>query len=144
MTISPPTTEAEAALAAELTEVPARAAGVLTVDLAAIAENYARLKAAMRQRAVGAVVKADGYGLGAERVAPALVKAGARSIFVAQLDEALKLRPLLDRCHPAAKAPRSLSEKESATRSAGSCARSVGVSVSSSPWLSRKTTCIPA
>src|SRR3546814_20510466 len=34
-------------------------------------------------------------------VAPALVKAGARSLFVAQLDEALKLRPLLDRCHPA-------------------------------------------
>jgi len=55
----------------------------------------------MQQRAVAAVVKADGYGLGAERVAPALVKAGARSIFVAQLDEALKLRPLLDQCHPA-------------------------------------------
>lgn len=97
MTISPPTTEADAALAA----VPARAAGVLTVDLAAIAGNYARLKAEVRQRAVGAVVKADGYGLGAERVAPALVKAGARSIFVAQLDEALRLRPVLDRAHPA-------------------------------------------
>src|SRR5690606_14737362 len=87
----------EAALAA----VPARAAGVLTVDLAAIAENYARLKAAFQHRGAGAVVKADAYGLGAGEVAPALVKAGARSVFVAQLDEALKLRPLLDRCHPA-------------------------------------------
>ncbi|MGE5767714.1 MAG: alanine racemase, partial [Bacteroidota bacterium] len=101
MTTSPPTTDAEAAPAPEPTAVPARAAGVLTVDLAAIAENYLSLKAAFRQRAVGAVVKADGYGLGAERVAPALVKAGARSVFVAQLDEALKLRPVLDRAHPA-------------------------------------------
>lgn len=98
MTTCPTTTEPAAAAPAE---VPARAAGVLTVDLAAIAENYRILKAAMQQRAVAAVVKADGYGLGAERVAPALVKAGARSLFVAQLDEALRLRPLLDRCHPA-------------------------------------------
>src|SRR3546814_19566227 len=97
MTISPPTTDREAALAA----VPARAAGVLTVDLAAVAENYGRLKAAFRQRALAAVVKADGYGLGAERVAPALVKAGARSLFVAQLADALKLRQLLDRFPPA-------------------------------------------
>src|SRR5690606_18420531 len=98
MTVSPHNTEAEAgALAA----VPARAASVLTVDLAAIAENYLRLKTEVRQRAVGAVVKADGYGLGAERVAPALVNAGARSVFVAQLDEALRLRPVLDRAHPA-------------------------------------------
>src|SRR3546814_13000764 len=34
-------------------------------------------------------------------VAPALVKAGARAASSSQLDEALKLRPLLDRCHPA-------------------------------------------
>jgi alanine racemase len=84
-----------------LASVPPRAAGALTVDLSAIADNYRTLKTAMQQRAVSAVVKADGYGLGAERVAPVLVQAGARSFFVAQLDEALKLRPLLDRCHPA-------------------------------------------
>lgn len=94
MTTSPPTTESPAA-------VPASAAGVLTVDLGALAENYARLKAAFRQRAVAAVVKADGYGLGAEHVAPVLVKAGARSIFVAQLEEAVRLRPVLDNTHPA-------------------------------------------
>jgi alanine racemase len=101
MTISRPTTDPEAVLSAALSGVPARAAGVLTVDLGAVADNYRRLKAAFQHRALAAVVKADGYGLGAERVAPALVKAGARSLFVAQLDEALKLRPLLDRCHPA-------------------------------------------
>jgi alanine racemase len=99
MTASPTTTDP--APDAALSQVPARAAGVLSVDLAAIAENYRRLKSTFQERALAAVVKADGYGLGAERVAPALVKAGARSIFVAQLDEALKLRPLLDRCHPA-------------------------------------------
>ena len=99
MTTCPTTTEP--ALARALSEVPPRAAGVLTIDLSAIAENYRRLKAAFLEKAVAAVVKADGYGLGAERVAPVLVKAGARSIFVAHLDEALKLRPLLDRCHPA-------------------------------------------
>jgi alanine racemase len=97
MTTSPSATEPAAALA----EVPARSAGVLTVDLAAIADNYRRLKSAFQERALAAVVKADGYGLGAERVAPVLVKAGARSIFVAQLEEALRLRPVLDACHPA-------------------------------------------
>ncbi|MGD1878860.1 MAG: alanine racemase [Kiloniellaceae bacterium] len=86
---------------ASLMGLPPRAAGALVVDLPAIAENYQRLKAAFQQRAVAAVVKADGYGLGAERVAPVLARAGARSFFVAQLDEALKLRPILDRTHPA-------------------------------------------
>lgn len=86
---------------AALAEAPVQADGVLVVDLPAVAENYRRLKTAFQQRAVAAVVKADGYGLGAEQVAPVLVKAGARSIFVAQLDEALKLRPVLDACHPA-------------------------------------------
>src|SRR3546814_18759513 len=119
MTISPPTTEAAGERGRALAAVPARAAGVLTVDLGAIAENYGRLKAAFRQRALAAVVKADGYGLGAERVAPALVKAGERSLFVAQLDEALKLRPLLDRCHP----PTSLYVLTALIRGAGEIGR---------------------
>lgn len=106
MTTYPTTTEPGpgrdvADIDAALAGVSPRADGALVVDLAAVAENYRRLKAAFQDKAVAAVVKADGYGLGAERVAPVLVEAGARSIFVAQLDEALKLRPLLDRCHPA-------------------------------------------
>ncbi len=43
----------------------------------------------------GAAVKADAYGLGAAAVAPALLAAGCRHFFVAHLDEALALRPLL-------------------------------------------------
>jgi len=41
------------------------------------------------------VVKADAYGLGAERVTPALYAAGCRHFFVAHLQEALAIRALL-------------------------------------------------
>src|SRR5690606_1897049 len=41
------------------------------------------------------VVKADAYGLGMARVAPALAAAGCRTFFVAQLEEGLDLRRLL-------------------------------------------------
>jgi alanine racemase len=40
------------------------------------------------------VVKADAYGLGAARVAPALMQAGCDSFFVARLEEAIALRAL--------------------------------------------------
>lgn len=42
------------------------------------------------------MVKADAYGLGAERVAPALAAAGCRTFFVACIDEGLALRAVLD------------------------------------------------
>jgi alanine racemase len=41
------------------------------------------------------VVKADAYGLGMRRVAPALARAGCRCFFVATLDEGEALRPLV-------------------------------------------------
>ena len=100
MTTSPNSTDESAGPAAE-GEVPARASGALVIDLKAVAENYRRLRSAFLEKPLAAVVKADGYGLGAEQIAPVLVREGARSVFVAQLDEALALRPLLDRCHPA-------------------------------------------
>ena len=65
---------------------------VLTIDLQAVVANYGVL----RQRAPGAecaaVVKADGYGLGATHVAAALAGAGCRTFFVAHLGEALAIR----------------------------------------------------
>ena len=42
-----------------------------------------------------AAVKADAYGVGAERVAPVLARAGCDTFFVATLDEALSLRELM-------------------------------------------------
>jgi len=41
------------------------------------------------------VVKADGYGLGAEFVAPALAAAGCDTFFVARLEEGIALRNVL-------------------------------------------------
>ncbi|MFC0216949.1 alanine racemase [Pseudochelatococcus lubricantis] len=69
--------------------------GVLTIDLDALARNYRALRARLEGGATGAVVKADAYGLGAQRVAPVLYDAGCRDFFVAHLGEALKLRPVL-------------------------------------------------
>jgi alanine racemase len=71
-----------------------RAGAVLTIDLGAIRDNWR----ALRDRAGGdcaAVVKADAYGLGATKVAPVLAAAGCRRFFVAHLDEAAAIRPLL-------------------------------------------------
>lgn len=69
------------------------AGAVLTIDLRAIRQNY-RLLAKMVGPDINCagVVKADAYGLGAHRVAPALYQAGCRSFFVAQLDEGIDLR----------------------------------------------------
>jgi alanine racemase len=47
-----------------------------------------------------AVVKADSYGLGAAKVAAALLGAGCRTFFVATLDEGLALRHCLDEAEP--------------------------------------------
>jgi alanine racemase len=66
----------------------------LEIDLAAVAANWRKL-AAMHAGATGAAVKADAYGLGAARVAPALYEAGCRHFFVAHLTEGLELAPLL-------------------------------------------------
>jgi alanine racemase len=67
---------------------------VLTVDPDAIAANW-RLLSQVHGAPTAAVVKADGYGLGAAVVAPRLHAEGARHFFVAQLEEAVALRPLL-------------------------------------------------
>ena len=72
-----------------------RAGAVLEVDLGAVVANWRRLAALHPSGPVAGVVKADAYGLGAAAVAPALASAGCRHFFVATLDEALALRPLL-------------------------------------------------
>lgn len=67
----------------------------LLVDLEALAANYALFVAAAAGRATGAVVKADGYGVGADPAAARLLAAGCRSFFVATVEEALALRASL-------------------------------------------------
>ena len=64
----------------------------LTVRLPAIVANYRSYRRLAGPAAVAAVVKADAYGMGAARVAPALAEAGCDSFFVARLEEGVALR----------------------------------------------------
>lgn len=66
----------------------------LEVDLHAIVANWRSLRD-RHGAPTGAAVKANAYGLGVHDVAPALYAAGCRHFFIASLDEALPLRPLL-------------------------------------------------
>jgi len=77
--------------------VPPSAASVLTIDLDAVRANWRLLDARARPGRAAGVVKADAYGLGADRVAPALWAEGCRTFFAAHLAEAAEVRRLLPR-----------------------------------------------
>jgi alanine racemase len=68
--------------------------GAITIDLDALAANWRALDS-MTACETGAVVKADGYGLGAPRVARRLAQEGARRFFVAVAEEGAVLRRAL-------------------------------------------------
>jgi alanine racemase len=68
---------------------------LLTVDLKAIVANHRRLAAMAPRAETGAVVKADGYGLGAVPIGRALAAAGCETFFVAYAQEGAVLRPAL-------------------------------------------------
>src|SRR6202012_2273142 len=76
------------------------------VDLGAIQHNVRVLREHAGGAQVMAVVKADGYGHGAPRIAQAALAAGATELGVATVDEALALRadgvtaPVLAWLHP--------------------------------------------
>lgn len=71
------------------------ALGRVEIDLAALARNYRLLSRAAAPGRCGAVVKADAYGLGLERVARRLHDEGCRHFFVATPAEGAALRRLL-------------------------------------------------
>ena len=73
----------------------------LSIDLDALAHNYAVLVGEAVGAEVAAVVKADGYGLGAGPVGRRLWHEGARSFFVARLAEGEALRAALTPACPA-------------------------------------------
>jgi alanine racemase len=68
----------------------------LSVNLSAIQANYSALRKLAKSADTGAVVKADGYGLGAEMIAPALAKIGCKRFFVSTTAEGVALRPHLE------------------------------------------------
>jgi alanine racemase len=75
--------------------VPASAPGVLVIDLDALVRNYAKLRDLAAPAECAAVVKGDGYGLSAGRIAAALAAAGCSTFFVATLAEGGALRGVL-------------------------------------------------
>lgn len=68
----------------------------MQVDLAALQWNYRLLRDQSAPAECTAVVKADAYGLGMERVAEVLAAAGCRSFFVATAAEGLQLRLVVE------------------------------------------------
>lgn len=68
----------------------------LNLDEGALAANWRALDALSGAARAGAAVKADGYGLGAARVARALKAAGAQDFFVAHWSEAAELEGAID------------------------------------------------
>jgi len=93
-----PAKRAAPAAKAKPKAIPAdsRATAVLEVDLGAIQKNWRSLQARVGKAVqCAAVVKADGYGLGALPVGKALAAAGCKLFFVATLEEGLALRAAL-------------------------------------------------
>jgi alanine racemase len=71
------------------------APGRLNIDLEALADNWRALARRASPAECAAVVKANAYGIGLEKAAPALWAAGARVFFVAQFEEGLAARRVL-------------------------------------------------
>lgn len=68
---------------------------LITVDLDALEANFRFCRDRLQPASCAAVVKADAYGLGIQRIAPALWHAGCTQFFTATFREAISLRELL-------------------------------------------------
>ena len=67
----------------------------LDIDLDAVVANWRLIGNTVAPATAAAVIKANGYGLGAAEVGRALADAGCRHFFVAHLIEGLRVRPAL-------------------------------------------------
>ncbi len=76
-----------------------KAGAELTIDLNAVAENWLAMRNLLKKDnekgICAAVVKADAYGLGADKVSPVLYNVDCRDFFVAYLSEGITLRNVL-------------------------------------------------
>ncbi len=68
--------------------------GRIALDLGALKSNYRLLQTHSGAAETAAVVKADAYGLGVQYIVPALVAAGVKTFYVAQIDEGIEVRKL--------------------------------------------------
>ncbi len=78
-----------------MTPDPRRSGALLTIDLDALAANYRLLAQRAGSAECAVAVKADAYGTGIANAAPVFARAGAKTFFVADLNEAVALRALL-------------------------------------------------
>ena len=69
------------------TQIPLSARAVLTIDLAALRANWARLNEVSGRAECAGVIKADAYGLGLAPIAKALTSEGCKTFFVATVEE---------------------------------------------------------
>lgn len=68
----------------------------LKINISNIVKNYQALKNIVGESTqTAAVVKANCYGLGCEKIAPHLARVGCKEFYVATLDEAIALRKVL-------------------------------------------------
>jgi alanine racemase len=77
------------------TAIPPDARAVLTINLAALRENWATLNRVAGAATCAAVIKADAYGLGIDELSRALRQEGCETFFVATLGEARRVRDAL-------------------------------------------------
>jgi alanine racemase len=80
-------------------ELPNPHGALLTIDLAALVDNWRQLSARVKPAECAAVVKANAYGLGIEAVVPALARSGCRTFFVAHMEEAVRARKYAPMAH---------------------------------------------
>lgn len=67
----------------------------LTIDLGSVAGNWRTMQRLSGKAKAAAAIKADAYGLGAEKIGRALAAAGCSDYFVATPDEGCQLRAVL-------------------------------------------------
>lgn len=65
---------------------------ILQINISRIVQNYLGIKSKVGKTSVSAVVKADCYGLGADKIAPELYNVGCFEFYVATVDEGVSLR----------------------------------------------------
>ena len=78
-----------------MTVPPDLAGATLTINLAALVENWHMIARKVSPAECGATIKADGYGCGAREVAKALWDAGCKTFFVALPMEGKQVRDAL-------------------------------------------------
>lgn len=68
----------------------------LIIDISKICHNYRLLQSICNKAQIAAAVKANAYGLGVDKIAPALQYYGCQNFFVASVEEGISLRQTLN------------------------------------------------